>query len=143
MSGVETSVSASRSQHEDLQDSLKRQFSTMQDTLSSILQVEVECQLRQVASGLQDGLVNQFQDTMSREIQRAFQEQQRFFEVSIIPRTGTPATSLCDSTIGPSPAPMDPAVRLAQLNALIEDGDIVGAFTKVMSKNLEAFGTRE
>jgi len=63
---------------------------------------------------------------LSRELNRAFKEQQRFFEVSQIPRYLTPAVSSDHLGVG-----SDPASVRKSLSDLIKNGDIPTAFVQV------------
>jgi hypothetical protein len=100
----------------------------MQDNLSSILQVELETHMLQVIGSLQGGVVKKIEESMSKELSRAFKDQQRYFEISVIPRTVTPAVSVSDQMSSPA---VDPATLQRQVLGMIESGDITGAFIKV------------
>jgi hypothetical protein len=78
-------------------------------------------------SSLQVGLLKQVEETLARELNRAFIEQQRYLEVASTPtRTATPAVSLTDQA--PSRATIDLPTMRKQVFHLLESGDVVGAF---------------
>jgi len=84
--------------------------------------------MMQVLGSLQGGVVKKIEESMSKELSRAFRDQQRYFEISVIPRTVTPAVSVCDQTASPA---VDPATLQRQVVAMLDSGDITGAFVKV------------
>jgi hypothetical protein len=78
---------------------------------------------------IQGGVVRQIEESLSRELTRAFQDQQRFFEISVIPRTVTPAVSVCESIGGISIS--DARVNKRRVLDMAKSGDVRGAFTLV------------
>jgi len=75
---------------------------------------------------------------MARELAKAFEEQQRYFEISVIPRTATPAVSVTDHLHGAAgPTHSDPAIVQRNLLALAKSGDIHNAFVQVLARCLK------
>jgi len=136
MNGLEATMDMRRRSGQNTsqdQDVLTQQFSTLQDSLSSSLQVELETQLLNGMRSLQVGLVKHLEDTMARELNKGFMEQQRYLEVSVIPRTATatPAMSLTDQQRAGTPSrppPMDLPTMRKQVFQLLEIGEVSTAF---------------
>lgn len=84
-----------------------------------------------ILGGIQSGVVRQIEDSLSRELSRAFQDQQRFFENSIVPRSRnlTPAVSVCES-LGGIPI-TDARANKRRVMEMAKGGDVRGAFTLV------------
>ena len=71
--------------------------------------------------------MKQIEEVLGRELTRSFRDQQRFLETSVMPRASTPALSVCSEQFGP-----DPVQLQKQLTAMINGGDISGAFVLVI-----------
>ncbi|CAL8086848.1 unnamed protein product [Orchesella dallaii] len=113
---------------ENVTETIRSHIYNMQDALSSALQVEVEAQMLRVISGLQGSVVRQIEESLSRELAHAFQEQKKYFEISVLPRTVTPAVSMTDHhAVTPS---NDPVQLQRHLLAMAKNGEVVTAFVQ-------------
>lgn len=94
--------------------------------------------MMRVLNNLQSTLVKQIEETVGRELNRAFRDQQKFLESSILSRAGavTPALSVSEHNTSFTSPQVDPETLLRQLFAMVDRGDIVGAFTQVMAKTI-------
>ncbi|CAG7673158.1 unnamed protein product [Allacma fusca] len=123
LAGMQASAEAIKN-NDKTEEILNHQFVSMQDNLTSTLQVEMESQMLRVIQSLQGGLVKQMEEIFSRELARSFRDQQKFLETSVVPRSSTPALSVCSEQLGP-----DPIQLQKQLMGMVNSGDISGAFT--------------
>ncbi|XP_021955126.1 enhancer of mRNA-decapping protein 4 isoform X2 [Folsomia candida] len=130
LTGLEGVLERER-RRENVQELITQQISSMQDALSSTLQVEIEAQMVRVLGGIQGGVVRQIEDSMTRELSRSFQEQQRFLELSVGPRSVTPAVSICES-LGGMPV-SDARANKRRVMEMARNGDVRGAFTLASS----------
>jgi len=131
LTGLENVLEKER-RREDFQGLVVQQMTSMQDAVSSSLSVEIENQMMRVLSGIQTSVVRQVEQSVSQELNRAFQEQQRFIEMSVIPRTATPAVSVVDMPSAP-PAPTVAKLSKQQVLNMAKNGDVKGAFALASS----------
>lgn len=78
---------------------------------------------------LQGSVVRKLEESISRELAQAFQEQKKYFEISVLPRTVTPAISVTDQ-FGASPNMNDPVQMQRALLQLAKNGEVVNAFVQ-------------